>query len=58
MPGLENQRAAFAFFCELRAAGVTVSGPEPGLLLAARARPERRRKVARFDPATTNGVAL
>ena len=35
---------------ELRAAGVTVSGPEPGLL------PETR--VARFDSATTNGVAL
>ncbi len=35
---------------ELRAAGVTVSGPEPGLL------PDTR--VARFDSATTNGVAL
>ncbi len=50
MPGLENQRAAFEFFCELREAGVTVSGPEPGLL------PDTR--VARFDSATSNGVAL
>ncbi len=35
---------------ELREAGATVSGPEPGLL------PDTR--VARFDPATTNGVSL
>ena len=35
---------------ELRAAGISVSGPDPGLL------PDTR--VARFDPAATNGVAL
>ncbi len=35
---------------ELREAGVTVSGPEPGLL------PDPR--VVRFAPAATNGVAL
>lgn len=43
---------------ELREAGVTVSGPEPGLLPDTRARPERRRRVARFGPAATNGVEL
>ncbi|MEX1253781.1 MAG: VOC family protein [Dehalococcoidia bacterium] len=39
-----------AAVAELRAKGVAVSGPEPGLLPGTR--------VARFDPAVTHGVRL